>query len=214
MRKTLLAVAVLVSILSAPSQALYVDASLTNTAKADGSLDAWSTSTAAVDGLWLIRAFGNNDNYLLGGPGNEIFEASANLVENCVTIATTASGLTPGQWYEVSVIYWSESGTQSWNVRAGFSLDSMTLFDRGLIAGATPGIQGKRDGTSTRYEYAGLVGQIAADQNGQIKVYIDDMPANSSYSRSWYDGIQLTEVPEPATLLMLAVGGLLFRRKQ
>lgn len=217
MRKTLLAAAVLVSVLSAQSQALYVDASTTNTAIADGSENPWYASSSVNDGLWGIRTgFGNNDDYLLGTPGNEIFEATGtNFNEDCAAIVTTISGLTAGQQYDVSVIYWSStSSTQSWNVRAGFSLEDMTLFDRGIITGATAGIQGKRDGTSDRYEYAGLIGRIAADEDGQIKVYINDRPASSSYSRSWYDGVELTAVPEPATMLLLAVGGLLLGRKR
>jgi len=202
--------------LSVQVQAMYVDASTSNTINAaTGSASDWWVAANAVDGKWGLRsALGNNDDFLLGTPGNEIFEASGTFgKEDCMAIVTTASGLTAGQLYEVSVIYWSPEGSVSWNVRAGFSLDNMTLYERsGTLGGIIGTWTGKQE--ADRKEFSGLIGQIAADTNGQIQVYIDDLPANSSSSRSWYDGIVLTPVPEPTTCVLLVLGGILSLRRR
>ena len=122
-------------VLSVPVQAasVYVDASTSNTVNASDSGAAWYATTNTSDNLWALRTgLGNNDDFQLGTPGNEIFDSGGapTGTEDSPVIVTTASGLTPGQWYEVRVIYWSSSNTgNNWCVRAGLSQESMTLFD-------------------------------------------------------------------------------------
>jgi hypothetical protein len=68
----------------------------------------------------------------------------------------------------------------------------------------------RRDGELNR------IGTIAVD--GRICVYSDDKPSNASqggcYDWSWGDGLMLTEVPEPATLMLPAGGSLLSIRRR
>jgi hypothetical protein len=181
------------------AQAVYVDAkggSGGNTVNAGtGSTTDWWTTATASDGLWARRPMGNDPNGNLGTAfPADIFEASgavpSNYTEDCMPIKTTISGLNPGDKYDVSVLYWSPPGSADWNIRAGFALDNMLYFDRTGSGGATAGTSTGRT-QADRTEYTGLIGRIAADAQGKIKVYIDDRPATSNFNRTWYDGVTL-----------------------
>ena len=50
------------------------------------------------------------------------------------------------------------------------------------------------------------MGTIAADANGEIIVYVH---SSGGVQRTWYDGVAYTEVPEPAMLALLGLGGML-----
>lgn len=224
MMKKVLVTLLLVGLLSLPAHALvYVDAlggEGGNTVNAaTGSATDWFNTDNAIDGLWRLRTgFGNNDSQALGAPGNEIYEATGTTAgEDALVLITTVSGLTPGQLYQVDVVYWSsnDSGNnQSWAVRAGFSADAMAFYDRLGLEGATAGTwTGKQEGD--RLELLGLIGNQQADGNGQIRVYIDDKPAAHGFiDRTWYDGLAVEAVPEPATLAVLGLGALFLRRKR
>lgn len=220
MKKTVVVLMIL-GLLGVQAQALYVDAEpgvAGNTAQAsDEDPDAWWVAATASDGLWGERAFGLGDTGTLNEATKDIFEASGtgSGAEDCMTIVTTVSGLTPGQFYQVDVVYWS-SNSQNWNVRAGFDLAGMILYDRlgdvNISAVAGTQVEGILDGD--RILLNGTVGTIAADGNGQIKVYIDDLPGGGWYDRTWYEGLNVNEIPEPATLVLLSLGGLVLRRKR
>lgn len=174
-----------------------------NTARAgDGNVDAWWTSTLASDGLWGKRAFGFDQNGVLNGAAKDIYEGTGNSTtgEDCVMIVTTITGLTPGATYKVDVVFWS-SNTQNWNIRAGFAIDSLTLYDRtGSLGTAGTLMPGYHD--ADRDPYSGLVGYATADTNGEIKVYIDDLSPGTNWNdRSWYDGLlyeNISSEPVPA----------------
>ncbi len=177
---------------------VYVDAeggAGGNTVRAsDGHVDAWWTSATAPDGLWGRRTgFANNPNFELGTPDNDIFEASGtgSEQEDAVLIVTTITDLNPGSMYRVDVVFWS-STSQNWSIRAGFDSETSRFYDRLGADGATAGTPTEKT-EGDRAEYTGFVGYAEADQNGQIKVYINDKPSDSSqggwYDRTWYDGL-------------------------
>ncbi len=211
--KKVIAILMLAGLLSVQALAsLYVDAkggAGGNTFRAsDGSPTAWWTTTGAVDNLWWLRAatnIGNNANHELDAAGCNIYGSGDNGGENCPVIYTVVSGLTVGWFYDVDVVYWSAG---NWPIKVGFATDNMLTYDQL----GTLGIAGTCTGRKTT-EFLARVGQIQADANGQIRVYIDDLPPAGNANRTWYDGVLVT-VPEPATLVMLSIGGLLLRRKR
>lgn len=193
---------------AALGQAAYLDAEggpAGNTVRAaDGDASAWWSAAMAPDGVWARRTgFANNPDGLLQSPASDVFEASGTDSgrEDAALIVTTVSGLTPAAVYRLSVIYWS-SNSQNWSVRAGFDENTVAFFDRTGDNGAAAGqATGRAEGD--RNEYSGLLGETAADANGQIKVYINDKPSSASqgawYDRTWYDGIVYEAVDDDPT---------------
>lgn len=161
----------------------------------------WYSMGAVEDGLWGRREFGYGNDGKLNSGTRDVFEASGvgrigSGSEDCPVIVTTVSGLTTGRNYDVKVVYWS-TDSENWNIRAGFSIESMILFDRLGNAGAMAGAQtGWHD--DNRVAMVGTVGTVEADANGQIKVYVDDLPTTRGIEffwseRSWYDGLIVEE---------------------
>ena len=178
------------------ANAAYIDASASNTTRADG--DAELTG-------WTERAYANEGSIYQSFEGAEM-------------IVTTVTGLTPGAVYEVGVNYWNASG-QFWCVSAGLSSDAMAYFaDPSNSSSAQLGESTLTGVTEAdRFELLGIIGEIAADANGEIKVYIDDekAPDHATYNnRAWYDGVTVTEVPEPMTMSLLGLGGLVLARRR
>lgn len=199
----------------------YLDADFgTNTGPAAAS----AGTTTAPDGLWGQRPFGSSAT---------IFEASGtgSGAEDAAEIYTTISGLSPGL-YKVYVHFWDGSGPDpDWNVRAGFTSGSLTLYANGVGTDATDlGATGAGLASDLTYStaptvfveadrtmYAGLVGTAAANGSGEITVYVDDLPSTiGANNRSWYDGVSYAAVPEPASALLLALAlpALFIRRRR
>lgn len=183
----------------------YVDADFTSNT-APGSA---ATATIASDGLWARRT-GN-------GTNSTVFEASGNSgAENAVEIATTISGLTPFQSYQVWVNFYDPSGsTENWNIRAGFTPGLLTLFANdpvGAFQYTLPvlassltytGTLPRFDDGNNRLLRAGALGTTTADANGNIVVHIDDAPASiGSNNRTWYDGVSYEPVSAPTPQLI------------
>jgi autotransporter-associated beta strand protein len=200
--------------------AVYIDATAGpngNTAFANGAtFNPPLNGTTGADNVWEQRT-------VLGSNGN-IFESGGEAVENSPPLRTTIAGLEPGKNYEVSIQFWDANGTvEDWNIRAGLEEAKMTFFANGTTSDATElGATGAVLASSRMYStaptlftesnrtlLAGIVGQSIVLANGQIQVYLDDMPSPiGANNRTWYDGIALREVNLPTeNLVTLDIGG-------
>ncbi len=185
------------------AQITYVDATSGaggNTTLADGS-----TFTPPLNGT--TGADNNWEQRTTFGSGGAIHESGGeNVAENAPELRTKLGGLTPGTEYTVRIYFWDPGSTgEDWNIRAGFTSnpDTNTIYSAAdataelggataaavastLVHGTAPTIFAE----SGRVLLAGLLGTATADANGEILVYIDDLPASLNVNqRSWYDGL-------------------------
>jgi len=195
----------------------------TNTDAVGGPADGWFVNYGdQTQPEWTFRAG-------FGFEGNGIFETDNQSATGGTTIGdqamlvTTISGLTPGQDYSIYVDYLSADNA-NWAVMAGLSPGTLQGFARyNATIGANDHI-GANDASgrvtdlglspvanSNRNMYRGLIDPIvAADVNGEIQVYLDDVDlAIGNANRVWLDGVAYEAVPEPATMVLLGLGGLL-----
>jgi hypothetical protein len=179
----------------------YVDATSGvsgNTTLADGStFSPPLNGTTGTDNDWEQRT--------VFGSGGNIFESGGEAVEDAPELKTTISGLIAGANYSIYVHFWDPtSTTEDWNIRAGFSASpgNNTLFSANdstgqlnataavpassLVYASAPTIFIE----SGRALLAGWVGNATPNGNGQIEVFLDDLPsAIGANNRTWYDGV-------------------------
>lgn len=205
---------------STPAMAalVYLDATSGvsgNTSLADGStFSPPLNGTTGADNNWEQRT-------TFASSGN-VYESSGETAEDAPELRTMISGLVPGTTYTAYVHFWDGSGTApDWNVRAGFVSGSLTLYANSVASDAADlGATGAGLASALSYAtaptvfteadrtmYAGLVGIQTADANGQIAIYIDDLPSTIGVNnRTWYDGVSYERyVPEPSSLALLLV---------
>ena len=170
-----------------------------NTTLADGS-----TFTPPLNGT--TGADNNWEQRTVFGSGGSIFESGGeNVAENAPELRTKITGLLPGVDYSVRVYFWDPGSTvEDWNIRAGFTSNpgANTLFTAAdatgelgataavaastLVHAAAPTVFTE----SSRVLLAAPVGVATADANGEIAVFIDDLPAPTNVNvRTWYDGV-------------------------
>ncbi|USN99489.1 MAG: hypothetical protein H6810_02095 [Phycisphaeraceae bacterium] len=189
-----------------PDPLTYVDADFATNTDPDSAY----AGVAAQDNLWGTRSAGTN---------GTVLESSgvASGLEDSPEIYMTLAGLTPGQSYDIYVNFYDVAfdSNQTWTVRAGFTPGNLTLYANGddggaNLVGAEPAGESslldyanppKFDDGGNRHLFAGFVGSIDADTNGEIRVYVDDMPSpNGANRRTWYDGISYHRTPPPPCL--------------
>ncbi len=151
----------------------YVDASTINTAPVDPIVDWWSTSVTADK--WRFR-----DAYANAG----IWESNgASPTGDKPMLAMTIGSLIPQIPYNLYVVQWSDPGY--WRVMAGTEPDNLIVYGKtsGRATGAVE---------SNRNEYEAMFGTKTSDAEGNLTVYIDDIP---NYGRTWFDGVVYAPSP-------------------
>ncbi len=153
-----------------------------------------------------------------------VLESGGETGEDAPGLKTTLTGLAPNSLYDLTVLFWDASGgVEDWNIRAGLSPTELTLFANGDTSDAAElGAVGAVSAASLSFEsaptltseanrtmYAGLLGEAATDANGQIEVFVNDLPSTiGANNRTWYDGLGYRLVEAPAGLVVsMAVTG-------
>ncbi len=208
--------------LSVGGQITYVDASPTNTTLANGDPYTPTASLINDDDEWSLRTFGNLGTVYTANDNN------ANPGEDAPVLRTTLGGLNAGEEYGVHVYFWgagndSPSGNQRWDILAGFASDELSFFDVNnspnlghAVSGVDPAAHFSNEAPPVlvaeddRRLYEAFVGNVVADGNGEIRVFIDDAPGNPN--RTWYDGVGFgppaTPPPTPGNGVELAPSGV------
>jgi hypothetical protein len=203
----------------------FINANTGNTYRPDAPSDPNWWNTAGWDGTpaWRMRTgFGMGNGDTIPGAGNvvdgdEIYQSidSGETGVDAYTLATDITGLDSGEIYAISVLFWSDEHSSPWTIRA--ALTAAGLNDR-LYTGYPPGPSGPTTPQQVGLDSAGrvlwlaIVGFVTGVSG--TTVFIDDLPTDDSNQRTWYDGVAYMEVPEPMTIALLGLGGLLLRRRK
>jgi hypothetical protein len=117
--------------------------------------------------------------------------------------------LTPWADYHVRALFWDATGTvENWNIRAGFDSDpgGNTLYSAadaaGLLGATAAPLASSLDYRSdplfaeaNRELLAASLGVRMANADGEIEVYIDDMPSSiGANRRTLYDGLGVSQI--------------------
>jgi hypothetical protein len=165
-----------------------------NTTFADGSAFVPDTDVARSS-KWSWRT-----SLGIGGVLNSLGPTSSTPPSNTKELVTTISGLKPNTSYDVKVLYWESS---NWGIRAGltyaYGTRTNTWFDTNSTAAVTADLLPWRTlppiwSESGRTLNAGSLGTATANANGQVKVFIHDLPSADSNTRTWYQGVAIAEV--------------------
>lgn len=179
---------------------------LTGTNNADPSSIPSLTTTISglTDGLtYSVWAFFQDNT---GDP-----DSTATTTQNW----SLAAGLSPNP----TVTYWSDDqplaahnslapvpGTNGSGTVDASAVDAATL----TFAGTAPVVIEGSGTTGERRLYGINLGQVTLSGETTIDVYIEQLiETSSNYSRTWYDGVGYEVVPEPSSLALLGLGGLL-----
>jgi hypothetical protein len=179
-----------------PKDSLGTPLTGANTTFADGTAFQ-PDGDLARSSNWAWRPFGNVAILSSLGP------SSSTPPTNARELATTITNLKPGTQYTVQVLFWSSTSSQ-WGVRAGlnyafgthtnawFDNTNALVFPANLIAWKT--VMPTNFSESGRTLYAAPLGTGTANANGQLKVFVHDLPTGDSSKRTWYQGVAVAEV--------------------
>ncbi|MBI9019343.1 MAG: hypothetical protein JEZ07_18990, partial [Phycisphaerae bacterium] len=143
----------------------FVDATLSNTAPVDAvtypNQSDW-LSTEQTENLWWHRSGFGEDGYIFEGNNN------GNIAGDCPMLATTITGLTAGDIFNISVVFHaqpieSDKGTD-WSVNAGLSSANLELCN---MANSTDADLDDSDGTINRSLFENTLGTGTAVNAGE-----------------------------------------------
>jgi hypothetical protein len=191
-----------------PNTVNYVDASLSNTSRWDGLAFAPAPDgVTGADHNWEQRNLGN---------GGTVFEANFEAPEDAPLLVTTLSGLTPDTEYVLYSYFWTDGS--NWRIKASTKVSDIqnngtpsfpgddflpsspsTHFAASNHASQTATVGTPATGTAftltpllaegNRTLIQANLGTATSDENGALKVYIDDFADGGPVPRTWYDGL-------------------------
>ena len=126
-------------------------------------------------------------------------------------MALTTSGLSASTPYDVYVRYfiYTGGGGVVWMGNFGLTSGNLTTFNANTVDHTVLAIKPTHAGFQL---WESPLGTATSSGGGSLTVYFDDNGVNEGQ----VNGIRLVEVPEPATLALLSIGGIsaLIRRRR
>lgn len=184
-----------------------------NTTFADGTAFRPDGDAARSD-KWAWRPYGDTGILSSLGP------SSSTPPSNTKELVTTVQGLKPGTNYAVKVLFWSPDDGL-WGIRAGLHYAHNQRTNNWFIVSSPEVVEADYIPWNTipsifdeggRTLFAASLGNIIAT-NGEIKVYVHDLPSASSGVRTWYQGVAVSEFEDTAQQIIdLGASGTNFNR--
>ena len=183
--------------MSGLASATYVPATPENTTPVTGTFAAYPGTNDQYDNQW-------NDGFDWNNNGVTSLVAWGS--ETVPALATTITGLNASHTYEVSVLFVGFASVDGWgNIQAAISGNPLLycMNSNSVNTGIMPYTPDISDAFSV-FEHS--LGSIS----GTSTLLVDVAQAGNTF----YVGLNLVEIPEPTSLALLSVGGLLLRLRR